>query len=122
MRVAPQTDAHCLTQARIYKSGTKFDKDGVFYASVLVDHSLFNVTDRSAAKTRKDMFQPYFSKAAIQRLESTIKAKVAKFFSSSRQCLCCKQRNGHEPRILVFDGGCDDGVLQLETSRCPGRP
>lgn len=81
MRVAPQTDARCLTQAGIYKSGTKFDKDGVFYASVLVDHSLFNITDRSAAKTRKDMFQPYFSKAAIQRLESMIKAKVAKFLA-----------------------------------------
>jgi hypothetical protein len=53
----------------------------VFYASVVVDHSLFNMTDRAAAKTRKDMFQPYFSKAAIQRLESMIKAKVIQFLT-----------------------------------------
>ena len=65
----------------MYKSGTKFDKDAVFYDSVLVDHSLFNMTDRSAAKIRKDMFQPYFSKGAIQRLESMIKGKIAQFLT-----------------------------------------
>jgi hypothetical protein len=54
----------------------------VFYASVLVDHSLFNMTDRSAAKIRKDMFQPYFSKGAIQRLESMIKCKVQHFLKA----------------------------------------
>ena len=70
-----------LIKARIYKSGTKFDKDSVFYDSVLVEHSLFNMTDRSAAKIRKDMFQPYFSKGAIQRLESMIKGKIAQFLT-----------------------------------------
>jgi cytochrome P450 len=53
----------------------------VFYAIVVVDHSLFNMTDRAATKTRKDMFQPYFSKVAIQRLESMIKAKVTQFLT-----------------------------------------
>ena len=47
----------------------------------MVEHSLFNMTDRSAAKIRKDMFQPYFSKGAIQRLESMIKSKVARFLT-----------------------------------------
>ena len=53
----------------------------MFYASVVVDHALFNITDRSAAKTRKDMFQPYFSKAAIQRLESMIHGKIEQFLT-----------------------------------------
>jgi hypothetical protein len=39
------------------------------------------MTDRSAAKIRKDMFQPYFSKGAIQRFESMIKGKIAQFLT-----------------------------------------
>ena len=81
MRIECETRVRDLTKARIYKSGTKFDKDGGFYNGVLTDHSLFNMTGRAAAKTRKDMFQPYFSKAAIQRLESVIKGKIAKFLT-----------------------------------------
>ena len=37
--------------------------------------------DRSAAKTCKDMFQPYFSKAAIQRLESMVQEKIEQFLN-----------------------------------------
>lgn len=59
--------------------GTKFDKDPHMYSIPSLNGSLFNIWDLKTAKARKDMFQPYFSKAAIQRVETLIQDKVSKF-------------------------------------------
>lgn len=44
-----------------------------------MDGSFFNVRETKDAKAVKDMYQPYFSRAAIQRLEGLIHAKVNQF-------------------------------------------
>lgn len=66
----------------MYKPGTRFQKDPAFYNSHIVDGSFFNICDTRDAKARKDMYQPYFSRAAIQRLEGPIHEKVNKFLDT----------------------------------------
>lgn len=66
----------------MYKSGTRFRKDPKFYNSHIVDGSFFNVCDTKEAKAQKDLYLPYFSQAAIQRLEGSIHGKVNMFFNT----------------------------------------
>jgi hypothetical protein len=66
----------------VYKPGTRFQKDPDFYNSHIVDGSFFNVCDTKEAKALKDMYQPYFSRAAVQRLEGFIHEKVNKFLGT----------------------------------------
>jgi hypothetical protein len=66
----------------VFKSGTHFQKDPEFYNSHIVDGSFFNVRETKEAKPIKDMYQPYFSRAAIQRLEGLIQGKVNKFLDA----------------------------------------
>lgn len=47
----------------------------------MVEHSLFCISDQKEAKVRKDMFAPYFSRAAISRLESLVQEKIYKFLN-----------------------------------------
>lgn len=63
----------------VFRIGTKFDKDPAFYNASSVEGSHLNMTALPPAKARKDMFQPYFSKASIGRLEPAIQAKVSRF-------------------------------------------
>ena len=65
----------------VYKIGTKFDKDPHFYCNPFFDGCLLNISDLKSAKHRKDMFSPYFSKAAIGRLEPLLKGCVTKFLN-----------------------------------------
>jgi hypothetical protein len=66
----------------VYKTGTLFKKDPEFYNSLIVDGSFFNVHGTKEAKPIKDMYQPYFSRAAIQRLEDLIHEKVNRFLNA----------------------------------------
>jgi cytochrome P450 len=66
----------------VYKPGTHFKKDPEFYNSHIVDGSFFNVRETKEARPIKDMYQPYFSRAAIQRLEVLIHEKVNKFLDA----------------------------------------
>jgi hypothetical protein len=45
----------------------------------MMEHSLFSIIDYRDAKQRKDMIAPYFSRAAINRLESLVQEKIARF-------------------------------------------
>ena len=65
----------------MFRSGTQFKKDPEFYSSHMVDGSFFNIHETKGAKPVKDMYQPYFSQAAIQRLEWLIQGKVDKFLN-----------------------------------------
>jgi hypothetical protein len=63
----------------VYKPGTQFKKDPGFYGAYVIHGSFFNVHETRTVKPIKDMYQPYFSQAAIQRLESSIHEKIDKF-------------------------------------------
>jgi hypothetical protein len=45
----------------------------------MMEHSLFSVIDYRDAKQRKDMIAPYFSRAAINRLESLVQERITRF-------------------------------------------
>jgi hypothetical protein len=45
----------------------------------MIEASFFSIIDHKDAKVRKDMMAPYFSRAAILRLESLIQEKITKF-------------------------------------------
>lgn len=54
----------------------------VTYGSVpLAEHSYFPISEPREAKVRKDLYQPFFSRAAVQRLEHLILSKVNQFAS-----------------------------------------
>jgi hypothetical protein len=63
----------------VYKPGTQFKKDPEFYGAYFIHGSFFSVPETKAVKPIKDMYQPYFSQAAIQRLETSIHEKIDKF-------------------------------------------
>ena len=70
--------ANPLIFISIFRIGTNFDKYTPFYDSPVVAGSHITIAPLKPAKRRKDMLQPYFSKAAIQRLEPTIKSKITR--------------------------------------------
>ena len=65
----------------VFKVGTKFAKDPHFYSHPFFDGCLLTISDPKSAKLRKDMFTPYFSKAAIAGLEPLLKGCVRKFLN-----------------------------------------
>ncbi|MCJ1354666.1 MAG: hypothetical protein MMC33_004655 [Icmadophila ericetorum] len=69
----------------VYKSGTKFDKNAEWYSNPFFEGSHITIPDLKTAKQRKDMFQPYFSKAAIQRVEPLLKESTESFLKALRK-------------------------------------
>ena len=90
--------ATLLTLPSVYKIGTKFDKDSNYYSNPFFDGSHIAIPDLKTAKQRKDMFQPYFSKAAIQRVEPLLKQAISKFLSIMKQA-------GREHRVVDLNFG-----------------
>lgn len=67
---------------RIYKPGTKFNKEIGFYQSFPpADHSIFQILDTKEAMARKNMMNPYFSQEAIRRAEPLIQEFTTKFLT-----------------------------------------
>lgn len=66
---------------RVFKPGTKFGKDPGLYYLPILDGAMFNIHNPKFAKTHKDMYQPYFSRAAIQRLEGDFQENIIKFLN-----------------------------------------
>ena len=64
----------------IYKPGTPFDKHPQFYSGRF-SKGLFNIPSTKAAKPWKGVYQPYFSRAAIARLEPSIHDTLSTFMS-----------------------------------------
>ncbi|OAP62024.1 hypothetical protein AYL99_04227 [Fonsecaea erecta] len=64
----------------IFRSGSRFSKWPQMYSTESAN-GFFNVADSKAVKPWKDPFRPYFSKAAITRLEPLIHNRVQKFVS-----------------------------------------
>ena len=51
-----------INSVRIYKPGTKFNKETGFYQSFpLADHSIFQILETKKEMARKNMMNPYFS-------------------------------------------------------------
>ena len=73
---------HQANSVRIFKSGTKFDKERSFYQSFPpVDHSFFQILGTKEAMARKHMMNPYFSPEAIRRGEPLIQKFTTKFLT-----------------------------------------
>ena len=83
---------------RVHKSGTKFDKDADWYSNPFFNGSHITILDLKTAKQRKDMFQPYFSKAAILRVEPLLK-------ESTRSFLSVLKRAASEKRVVDLTFG-----------------
>ena len=52
------------------------------YGAHIINGSFFNIHETKSAKSVKDMYQPYFSQAAIQRLEGSIHEEVNKLLDA----------------------------------------
>ncbi|KAJ5170217.1 Cytochrome P450 [Penicillium coprophilum] len=63
----------------VFSVGTKFDKERRFYDHPLGEGSHFNMPDLKSSKSRREMFAPFLSKAAVARGEPLIHATVMKF-------------------------------------------
>ena len=73
---------HQPDSGRIFKQGTKFDKEPTFYQSFPpVDHSFFQILGTKEAMARKHMMNPYFSPEAIRRGEPLIQKFTTKFLT-----------------------------------------
>ncbi|MCJ1458009.1 hypothetical protein MMC28_008378 [Mycoblastus sanguinarius] len=65
---------------RIFKIGTKFDKDTNFYANPSLNGSFFNIPDTRTALARRSLFSSSFSMEAIRNAEPLIMEVIDKFF------------------------------------------
>ena len=71
-----------INSVRIYKPGTKFNKETGFYQSFPpADHSFFQILETKEAMARKNMMNPYFSQEAIRRAEPLIQTFTIKFLT-----------------------------------------
>jgi hypothetical protein len=66
---------------RVYKVGTEFAKSKRYYDNPLVRGSLLCIHGTPEAKKRKDAFNPFFSKAAVRRVEFLCHDKLAQFLN-----------------------------------------
>lgn len=62
----------------IFKVGSLFEKDKRFYGFPF-EGSHFNMTTLKAAKPRRDMFQPYLSKGAIDSVQGLLEKSIWRF-------------------------------------------
>lgn len=63
----------------IFKIGTKFDRDTLFYANPATPGACFTIADTESATARKSMYSLTFSKETIRRAEPSIDGTIAKF-------------------------------------------
>ncbi|KAI9763704.1 MAG: hypothetical protein M1840_009177 [Geoglossum simile] len=70
---------------QVYKIGTEFAKSKRFYDNPLVTGSLLCIHETPEAKKRKDAFNPFFSKAAVRRVEFLCHEKLAQFLDALRK-------------------------------------
>lgn len=69
-----------LTVERIFKVGTRYARYQPNYNTEAAN-GFFNILDPKAVKPWRDAYQPYFSKAAISRLEPLVHDRIKKFLS-----------------------------------------
>ena len=70
---------------QVFKIGTKFDRDPAIYSFPFTKGSFFNKLTVKEAKPHRDMYFPYFSRAAVNRLEPIIKQQLSKFVAKLEQ-------------------------------------
>ncbi|KAM0798614.1 cytochrome P450 [Usnea florida] len=68
-----------LISTRIYRIGSRFDKDIQYYARPPINDAYFPMASTKAALARKSMHSPSFSKEAIRRSEHLITDTIAHF-------------------------------------------
>ena len=65
--------------SRIFKIGSKFEKDPPFYDNPGLEGAFFNDTNRATALPRRSMMAPGFTREAVRRSETRIAQITAKF-------------------------------------------
>ncbi len=68
-----------LISSRIFRPGTKFDKDDAFYANPFIKGGYFNIASVKSALARKGMHSPLLSKEAVRRSEHLVRDMLVKF-------------------------------------------
>lgn len=64
----------------IFKTGSKFHRaDNPIYANPVMEGSAFNIREPSAARMRRGIYLPFFSRQSIQQLEPLIQKQMLKF-------------------------------------------
>ncbi|QQK39618.1 Cytochrome P450 [Penicillium digitatum] len=66
---------------KVFSVGTKLEKTRRFYDHPLLEGSHVNMSDLESAKSRREMFAPFLSKAAVARGEPLIHATIVKFIN-----------------------------------------
>lgn len=70
----------------IFKTGSKFHRaDNPIYANPVMEGSAFNIREPSAARMRRGIYLPFFSRQSIQQLEPLIQKQMLKFLMVSRE-------------------------------------
>lgn len=64
---------------QVFKVGTKFNRDPAIYSFPFTKGSFFNKLSVKEAKPHRDMYFPYFSRAAVNKLEPILQEHVSKF-------------------------------------------
>lgn len=68
-------------KSRIFRTGTRFDKEQTFYNFPPLNGSLNQILETKPAMARVNMISPYFSREAIRRAEPLISKCTIKFIS-----------------------------------------
>jgi cytochrome P450 len=66
---------------QVFKSGTKFSKDGSLYEYPFLNGSFFTKLATKEAKPHRDLYMPYFSRGNVQKMEPIIREHLAKFLA-----------------------------------------
>lgn len=64
--------AHC----DIYNQNSRWDKDKTVYAAVMEENSSFGMTSHKAAKQRREVVQPFYSRRNILKMQEAIDRQV----------------------------------------------
>ncbi|KAF5350988.1 hypothetical protein D9756_008294 [Leucocoprinus leucothites] len=78
VRIGPNEIHFCSAQAyhQIYAPGSSYPKETFFYKGFGLNGMSFGETDFEAAKIRRDMLAPLFSRRSILKLERVVQDKV----------------------------------------------
>lgn len=105
--------------SRIFRPGTKYDKQHRHapnaYHLPLSKDGYFNIKSAKDAKIRRDLYNPFFSKAAVERLRYLQLEKVEKFSAILSSAACTG-----EPVDLTLGYMCL--TAELIANYCFGKP
>ncbi|KAJ3533596.1 hypothetical protein NMY22_g7271 [Coprinellus aureogranulatus] len=89
----------------------RFTKDPAFYKAFMADDASFGCTDPKAAKARRELLGPFFSRKGVLKLENVIQESIGRFIASlSQKTNAAKPVNIHRAFLSV--------TLEVITTYC----